>query len=91
VRDTGMGIEPEDVGKIFYIFRRGKNSAALNIPGKGVGLSCVKSIIETYSGAIRVESQPGKGSTFRFTISGQYVPDASGVIRTKEVKAGVTP
>lgn len=86
VRDTGMGIEPDDVGKVFCIFRRGKNSAALNIPGKGVGLSCVKSIIETYNGTISVQSAPGKGSTFKFTINGQYVPEA-----VRLSKAGVTP
>jgi signal transduction histidine kinase len=76
VRDTGMGIDAEDQAKIFYVFRRGKNSAVQNIPGKGVGLSSVKSIVETYSGSIHVESQPGNGSTFKFTINGQYVPSA---------------
>jgi signal transduction histidine kinase len=84
VRDTGMGIEREELGKVFYIFRRGKNSAMRNIPGKGVGLSCVKSIIETYSGSIWVASEPGNGSTFKFTINGQFVPDAAG-----KQKAGV--
>ncbi len=74
VRDTGMGIDVEDQTKVFYVFRRGKNSATRNIPGKGVGLSSVKSIVETYSGSIRVESQLGSGSTFKFTINGQYVP-----------------
>jgi signal transduction histidine kinase len=77
VRDTGMGIEREDLGKVFYIFRRGKNSTARNIAGKGVGLSCVKSIIETYNGSIWVQSEPGQGCTFKFTINGQFVPDAS--------------
>jgi hypothetical protein len=72
------------MGKVFYIFRRGKNSAARNIPGKGVGLSCVKSIVETYSGSIWVQSEPGKGSVFKFTINGQFVPEASRVL-----KAGV--
>jgi signal transduction histidine kinase len=73
VRDTGMGIDPEDVDKIFYVFRRGKGAAAQNVSGKGVGLASVKSIVETYNGSIWVQSQPGKGSTFRFTINGQYV------------------
>jgi signal transduction histidine kinase len=81
VRDTGVGIEREDMGKVFYIFRRGKNSAARNIPGKGVGLSCVKSIVETYSGSIWVQSEPGKGSVFKFTINGQFVPAASRVLK----------
>jgi signal transduction histidine kinase len=76
VRDTGLGIDAEDVGKVFCIFRRGRNSASRNVPGKGVGLSWVKSIIETYGGSIRVESEPGRGSTFRFTINGQFVPES---------------
>ena len=74
VRDTGLGIDPEDIGKVFFIFRRGKGAATQNVAGKGVGLASVKSIIQTYDGAIRVESQPGNGSTFRFTINGKYVP-----------------
>jgi signal transduction histidine kinase len=68
VRDTGMGIDPEDLAKVFFVFRRGKNSHVNHVPGKGVGLASVKSIIETHNGAIRVESALGQGSTFRFTI-----------------------
>jgi signal transduction histidine kinase len=74
VRDTGLGIDADDVSKVFFVFRRGKNTAAQNVTGKGVGLASVKSIVETYSGKIWVESELGKGSTFRFTINGQYVP-----------------
>jgi signal transduction histidine kinase len=73
VRDTGMGIDPEDVDKVFYVFRRGKGAAAQNVSGKGVGLASVKSIVETYNGSIWVESRPGRGSTFRFTVNGQFV------------------
>lgn len=73
VRDTGMGIDPEDLDKVFYVFRRGKGAAMQNVPGKGVGLASVKSIVETYNGSIRVESRPGAGSTFRFTVNGQHV------------------
>src|SRR5207248_1661399 len=74
VRDTGIGIDPEDISKVFFVFRRGKNTANCNVPGKGVGLASVKSIIETYNGSIWVDSELGKGSTFRFTINGKYVP-----------------
>src|SRR5688500_17838819 len=73
VRDSGIGIDPEDISKVFFVFRRGKNTAACNVPGKGVGLASVKSIIETYNGTIWVESQLGVGSTFRFTINGKFV------------------
>jgi len=76
VRDGGIGIEASDLDKVFFVFRRGGNVANLNIPGKGVGLASVKSIIETYSGSIWVESIVGVGSTFRFTINGKFVPEA---------------
>ena len=68
VRDTGMGIDAEDLGKVFFVFRRGRNSHVNNVPGKGVGLASVKSIIEMHNGSIRVQSEPCKGSTFSFTI-----------------------
>jgi signal transduction histidine kinase len=73
VKDTGVGIEPDDLSKVFVIFRRGKNTQAQNVPGKGVGLASVKTIIETYNGTIWAESQVGSGTTFRFTISGRHV------------------
>lgn len=73
VRDSGIGIAPEDIDRIFHVFRRGANVAAAGVPGKGVGLASVRSIIETYSGTIWVESELGAGSTFRFTINGKYV------------------
>ena len=73
VRDTGLGIEPEDIDKVFFVFRRGKNTATQNIAGKGVGLASVKSIVETYNGRIWVESAVGQGTTFRFTINKAYV------------------
>ena len=81
VRDTGIGIDPEDLDKVFYVFRRGKAAAVQNVSGKGVGLASVKSIVETYNGSIWVESRPGSGSTFRFTVNGQYVlgPAPAGV------------
>lgn len=76
VRDTGIGIDPEDLPKVFYVFRRGKNTA--EVKGKGVGLASVKSIIETYDGRIWVASEVGQGSTFRFTIARKFVPALGG-------------
>lgn len=73
VRDTGIGIEADELSKVFVIFRRGKNTQAQNVAGKGVGLASVKTIIETYNGSISVESEPGKGSTFRFSVPQRYV------------------
>ncbi len=74
VRDSGQGIEAEDLPKVFCVFRRGKSQAVQSIAGKGVGLASVKSIVETYSGSIWAESTVGVGTTFRFTINGKYVP-----------------
>ena len=74
VRDTGTGIDPEDIDKVFFVFRRGKSVS--NIAGKGVGLASVKSIVETYNGSIWVESSLGEGTTFRFTINGKHVPES---------------
>jgi signal transduction histidine kinase len=73
VRDTGIGIAADEVDKVFHIFRRGHSAAVQKVPGKGVGLSSVKSIVEMYSGSIWVESAPGVGSCFNFTINGKYV------------------
>jgi len=76
VRDTGIGIDADELSKVFVVFRRGKNIKS-NVAGKGVGLASVKSIIETYNGTIWVESEVGQGSTFRFTINGRYVATSS--------------
>ena len=43
------------------------------MPGKGVGLASVKAIVESYQGSIWVESTLGQGTTFRFTVNGQFV------------------
>ena len=88
VRDTGLGIDADDIGQVFHIFRRGKN-VTQGVSGKGVGLANVKSIIETYSGRIWVESVRGSGSTFKFTIGGQYIPAASTAFGTQNVPVGV--
>ena len=77
VRDTGIGIEAEEIDKVFHIFRRGHNAAVQKVAGKGVGLSSVKSIVEMYNGTIWVESKFGEGSTFFFTINGKFMGDGS--------------
>jgi signal transduction histidine kinase len=90
VRDTGIGIEPEDLDKVFFIFRRGKSPTVQGVSGKGVGLASVKSIVETYEGTIWVRSELGKGSTFRFTIDAKFVPAAQELAKAAAV-AAVTP
>ena len=67
VRDSGIGIRPEDHAKIFRLFTRIAGSAAA---GDGLGLTAVKKILERHGGRIWVESEPGEGSTFWFTLPG---------------------
>lgn len=64
VKDSGLGISPEDLKLIFKQFYRIKNEKTRYINGTGLGLAIVKSILESHQGRIKVESRPGEGSTF---------------------------
>jgi signal transduction histidine kinase len=69
VRDNGVGIAPEDVEKVFRVFRRAKSAATTGAEGKGVGLAAVKAIAEAYDGEAWVESELSRGSTFYFSLA----------------------
>ena len=68
VADTGPGIAPADQQKIFEEFQQADSSSTREKGGTGLGLSIAKRIIELHGGRIWVESSPGKGSTFSFTL-----------------------
>jgi signal transduction histidine kinase len=67
VSDTGIGIAKEDQQAVFDEFRQ-VGSAAKRVEGTGLGLALVRKFVELHGGSIRVESEPGAGSTFTFTI-----------------------
>jgi signal transduction histidine kinase len=68
VRDTGPGIAEAEQAKIFEEFRQADSSIANKKGGTGLGLAIAKRIIELHGGRLWVESSPGQGSTFSFTV-----------------------
>jgi signal transduction histidine kinase len=68
VKDSGLGIEPEEQGRLFQRFQRVGGESGKRISGTGLGLFVCKSLIEAHGGKIWFESTPGVGSTFYFTV-----------------------
>jgi signal transduction histidine kinase len=68
VADTGIGIEPEAQEKLFMIFEQANSGTSRVYGGTGLGLAISKRIVESMGGTIWVESEPGAGSKFAFTV-----------------------
>ncbi len=71
VRDEGVGVAVDEQSRIFEKFYRGKDGATLSVRGTGLGLAVAKSLVEAHHGHIGVESRPGQGATFWFSLPTQ--------------------
>jgi signal transduction histidine kinase len=89
VRDTGVGIAHEDQARVFEAFQQADRSAAQPQEGTGLGLTLSRQFVELHGGRLWVESELGKGSTFRFTLparqrgvppNGVDLADAEGLV-----------
>jgi two-component system, OmpR family, sensor histidine kinase BaeS len=68
VADTGVGIDSQDIPRIFERFYRADNSRSRATGGAGIGLSIAKAIVEAHGGTISASSQPGRGSAFTISL-----------------------
>ena len=68
VEDDGIGIDPDDMPKVFNRFYRGKRGDRYNVQGTGLGLSLVKATALGHGGSVEVRSAPGQGSRFSILI-----------------------
>ncbi len=74
VRDSGVGLTKEQIAKLFNRYAQAESSTSRKHGGTGLGLVISKQLVEAMGGEIGVESTPGKGTTFWFTIPMQYSP-----------------
>src|SRR5262249_44195142 len=68
VRDSGIGVPPEHQKRVFDPFFQVDNTSTREYGGTGLGLSIVKRLVEAHGGAVWVESDAGRGSTFAFSV-----------------------
>jgi signal transduction histidine kinase len=76
VRDSGIGVPPDDSERIFESFTQGKSGVSGKYQGTGLGLAICRRLVEMHGGRIWVKSTPGQGSVFSFTIPQRAVPEA---------------
>ena len=74
VADTGEGIAPDDLPRIFEHFYRGEKSRSRATGGAGLGLAIARGIVEAHGGRIWAESQPERGTRIAFSLPLQHTP-----------------
>jgi signal transduction histidine kinase len=79
VRDTGIGIPEENLERIFHSFEQVESSTARKFGGTGLGLTISAKFVELMGGAFTVVSEPGKGSTFSFTVKVEQTESVPGI------------
>jgi two-component system CheB/CheR fusion protein len=90
VSDTGAGIAAEDQEAIFDKFRQAADKARGNCVGTGLGLAICRQLVEKMGGRIWVESQPGKGSQFHFTLPIASSPESETSVADAEREQHLT-
>lgn len=89
VEDTGCGIKPEDMGKLFESYERVNLERNRSVEGTGLGMGIVTGLLEAMNSKLNVESQYGKGSRFSFVLAQNYVtssPVSQNINMTKELE-----
>jgi signal transduction histidine kinase len=81
VQDTGIGITPDDQKKLFQAFVQADSSTTRRYGGAGLGLAISRRLVEIMGGEIDVTSEPGRGSTFRFTVRLGLTPETAATLR----------
>lgn len=84
VSDTGIGIKPQDMGKLFKSFQQVDSKRNRNIEGTGLGLAISKQLVSLMNGTINVESVYGEGSTFSFTIPQKIIDAQPCIVLTEK-------
>ena len=70
VADRGIGVDPEDLGRLFTPFFRTDRSRARGTGGVGLGLALARRVVEAHGGRIGAESEPGQGTRIWFSVPG---------------------